>query len=623
MNHNSMKKLRNLGRKLDFFQSPVELMIHKKKSHQSLFGAFMTILMFSFVLSYIINKFVQLGQRKEFQTLYSEVYYEEIPIFPLNSKNFTLQFAFQTENQTNYIDETIYQVNAVMINKASVIVNQKSSLQLTRTVIPLSKCTKIGIPYEDLEDQLDNVDSENTYCLDWNRVSDLSLIGTPEQENYTYIYISFQQCVNDTININSPVCKSKEEIQEKLHRNFILFQLSSYNIDLRNYLKPNVPKVEEIQTTISSKVKKDITLFMQPITTLTEEGLLDELVRKDSTIRYMKSQEVIDFNSDETLASVLIRLANTENISYRIYPKLQDILAQAGGLWEVLMLVFTIMVKPFQALSYKLDVINNLFNFEGQKSQNDQEDGSKQIIKRLTIVQEGVQNNEQDTSNILNQQQLKSSIRFPRGRLKTRTSKLLNSNSAQTEKSSNQMTNSPENDKLIQKGIRYALRKLFNIATLKLRFSPFDYLKYLKWGKKEGKFKQFNYSINKLEKCLDILFIIDKLQEIDKLKMILLTKQQVQLFDFLPKPLISLDPSNLQYNEQTMYSSLLKPYKSQKEKAHEAQLVLDELLENLDDPITIKLISLMDPNIFKLLQIQLDLKKRKLSKVITPDIIES
>ena len=44
------------------------------------------------------------------------------------------------------------------------------------------------------------------------------------------------------------------------------------------------------------------------------------------------------------------------------------------------------------------------------------------------------------------------------------------------------MTNSPENDKLIQKGIRYALRKLFNIATLKLRFSPFDYLKYLKWG---------------------------------------------------------------------------------------------------------------------------------------------
>lgn len=30
-------------------------------------------------------------------------------------------------------------------------------------------------------------------------------------------------------------------------------------------------------------------------------------------------------------------------------------------------------------------------------------------------------------------------------------------------------------------------------------------------SKKEGKFKQLKYSITKLDKCLDILFIIDKL----------------------------------------------------------------------------------------------------------------
>ncbi|CAD8072951.1 unnamed protein product [Paramecium primaurelia] len=623
MKSTNMKKLGNLSKKLDFFSSPVELMIHKKRAHQSLFGAFMTLLMFSCVLTYIINKFVQLGQRKEFQTLYSEVYYEEIPVFPLQSKNFSLQFAFQTDNQTNYIDKSIYQVKAVMVNRAQVMVDNKTNLQLTKTEIPLQKCGKIGIPYEEISDQLDNVDIENTYCLDWNNIKDLSLIGTPEQENYTYIYISFQSCVNDTSNINSQVCKSKEEIQEKLHRNYILFQLSSYNIDLRNYLKPNVPKVEEIQTTISSQVMKDITLFMQPITTLTEEGLLNGLVRKDSTIRYQKTQEVIDFNSDEALASVLIRLANTENISYRIYPKLQDILAQAGGLWEILMLVFTILVKPFQSLSYKLAVINNLFNFEGQKQQKDIEDGGKQILKKLTMVQENVQTNENDASIMLNQSKIKTSIRFPRGRTKSKHQKLEQINSTQTEKSSQIVTNSPENDKLIQKGIRFALRKLFNIATLKLQLSPIDYIKYLKCGKKEGKFKQMQYSVNKLEKCLDILFIIDKLQEIDKLKTILLTKQQVQLFDFLPKPLISLDPSNLQQNETIMYSSLLKPYKTQREKAHEAQQVLDDLLENLDDPITIKLISLMDPNIFKLLQIQQDLKKRQVSKLITPDIIES
>lgn len=53
-------------------------------------------------------------------------------------------------------------------------------MKFTRTEIPLSKCAKIGIPYVDLEDQLDNFDSENIYCLDWNNISDLRLIGTPE-----------------------------------------------------------------------------------------------------------------------------------------------------------------------------------------------------------------------------------------------------------------------------------------------------------------------------------------------------------------------------------------------------------------------------------------------------------
>jgi len=58
MKSTNMKKIGNLSKKLDFFSSPVELMIHKKRSHQSLCGAFMTLLMFSCVLTYIINKFV-------------------------------------------------------------------------------------------------------------------------------------------------------------------------------------------------------------------------------------------------------------------------------------------------------------------------------------------------------------------------------------------------------------------------------------------------------------------------------------------------------------------------------------------------------------------------------------
>lgn len=47
---------------------------------------------------------------------------------------------------------------------------------------------------------------------------------------------------------------------------------------------------------------------------------------------------------------------------------------------------------------------------------------------------------------------------------------------------------------------------------------------------------------------MDILNIIKKLNEIDKLKVLLLNQDQIKLFDYVEKPTISLypyDPSNL------------------------------------------------------------------------------
>ena len=49
--------------------------------------------------------------------------------------------------------------------------------------------------------------------------------------------------------------------------------------------------------------------------------------------------------------------------------------------------------------------------------------------------------------------------------------------------------------------------------------------------------------MGKINNALDITYIIKKLQEIDKLKMILLSTDQIKLFDFLPKPNIDSQDS--------------------------------------------------------------------------------
>lgn len=60
---------------------------------------------------------------------------------------------------------------------------------------------------------------------------------------------------------------------------------------------------------------------MQPITAITNDGFFSDVLRKDTTIKYNTDKEIIDFNPSSDLANIVIRLSNTESISYRIYPK--------------------------------------------------------------------------------------------------------------------------------------------------------------------------------------------------------------------------------------------------------------------------------------------------------------
>jgi len=53
--------------------------------------------------------------------------------------------------------------------------------------------------------------------------------------------------------------------------------------------------------------------------------------------------------------------------------------------------------------------------------------------------------------------------------------------------------------------------------------------------------KYIKLTKKKVNERIDIVYILQKLVEIDKLKMILLNEQQRRVFDYLPKPVVDLD----------------------------------------------------------------------------------
>ena len=71
----------------------------------------------------------------------------------------------------------------------------------------------------------------------------------------------------------------------------------------------------------------------------------------------------------------------------------------------------------------------------------------------------------------------------------------------------------------------------------------------------------FTKSKNVLEDVMDISHILNKLEEFEKLKIILLNTQQLALFSFISQELISLDKNKLKEHEMTN----LKMFKKDKE----------------------------------------------------------
>ena len=55
---------------------------------------------------------------------------------------------------------------------------------------------------------------------------------------------------------------------------------------------------------------------------------------------------------------------------------------------------------------------------------------------------------------------------------------------------------------------------------------------------KTVKMKKVNKAFDKLTAKLDIFYIINKLIELDKLKLLLLDENQLRLIDYIPRPVI-------------------------------------------------------------------------------------
>ncbi|CAD8108683.1 unnamed protein product [Paramecium primaurelia] len=604
------KKILRLLKKVDVFSQPVFLLIKQEQGHKTLFGACLTLGLITFFLYLLILNLYEMRQRKNLNSLSTEIYHAQPQQFKLNEQNFTLTFAFQSPSFYTYIDESVYVVEAKIQTKTTRIAGNEKIDEWTTKDLPLTTCTPKLIRQVELQDYFSHLVLPTNYCIDWNIIKELSLEGTFDSQVYSSILFQFKIC--NELTKKSKECKSRDEIKKQLEQNYFSLQMSSYVIDVNNEDHPFLTKGEDIFTTISSKIFKEISFYMQPITVFTDLGLISENYQIQNTLRYKRHTEMIDLNESDLIMNVVIRLDQIEQQYYRNYPKIQIILSQIGGLWQVFFTAAFLIQKPINMLSYYVRILNSLFEFEQEQkktiiNQIKEDQNPDSLQQELTTRKQ-----QQSAREILVIQNKKKPLqRLQSIKIKKKQFEFIDSltvDHRSKEEAKQQLT----------KAISFSIKQYFQSIQKKLKMKWTDYFYFINCfvNSKNYKSLQIQYSFQKIIKQMDILYILKKLQEIDKLKMILLTESQIKVFDYLQKPIIPLDPNSKQFNLSQNYYSILKPIKTDFQRALDAQNAFKDIAENLNNPINVKLINSIDKTIVDLLK----MRKESLNQFSLDDV---
>ncbi|CAK55713.1 unnamed protein product (macronuclear) [Paramecium tetraurelia] len=542
--NNYSKKICSLLQNLDLFAQEVQLRINKNDKFFTPLGIIMSLILITLSLILAINNIVDVIQKTNPSVVSSDQQEQETPNFILMPNNFTFVISVNKFNLDN-----IYGLDTLF------------SLQFTQCYRKRDTETrKITQEYSNFEAQFQKAyfqqfNKSNIYCINQDEwiANPFSIQGSAASNEFRYLKFNLLVCQNKSEN---NTCYPKDYIQANFPGGLLVYYVQDQLLDLKKPEEFFVPSIRQGSAIFAQKTQKTIIAYHKTVYVQTDVGLfIEDLQERNSYQNYLEkeSSDAVDTNK---LIEYVYQLDPRQTFYNRSYPKIQDIIGTIGGLWQAMYFIISILIMPFIQGFMELSLINKFFTFSYK---------TNAILDDCSISQ--------NRSNLLSPPQSKSTIK-----------KSFTTQKLQIEKISDTTQ------------IAQFLRERKTL--LKLNLS--DLCGFI-FGSQKKQRKQFEYSQRKILQKLDITFILHKLFEIDKLKMVLFTENQLKLFNYFPKPCVS-DSLILNSNDKLLqnqerqieFSYLLKEELTHEMKVQEAYKAYKKIKklnnqEQLDQRILIHL----------------------------------
>ncbi|EWS71801.1 lecithin:cholesterol acyltransferase family protein (macronuclear) [Tetrahymena thermophila SB210] len=511
----------------------------------------------------------------------------------------TLQFSFGMEypqNFTNYIDPQIYTIKAYQMSKKMVFnpqTNQKDIIW-QKDYFKIQQCAQDNFQNPKTRENFLNSSYQDLYCFE--KSSQLAIQGDYLQDNYDLVYIEVYPCQEN--------CKSQQEIESLLGLGYFAIYYSDVIVDPS--IKDNPFKFynRDIYWATSLNSPKIANLYYRNNYVESDFGWIfaDSETQRYPSFSYSDLQNVSD---SDFFMQVIIRFEKQkENMIYRNYARIQDILSEIGGFAQSLIAIGFFLSKFISQGMLYISIINDVFTFKKKKQQEVQNQDYSKIQEKfqsplitnkspyLQDFDEKVKIKSNLNMKTSKKIDLSPNVDFNKQMRLSNLSQFKN----QQQNNFNQSLRFHEQRNSKQDPFKNYLESQQNLNKL----TGIDYLKIFLWPFKNKKLNQnkriLQQSLKRLYGKIDLIKIISQLEEIDKLKKVILNEEQLKLFELIKCPAILEE--ELYANENSNQNDEQMNQLNKLKEGLNAYLIIQQKHEISD--IDLKILENIDPELIKL-----------------------
>ncbi len=347
--------MKNILKNCDLLSQKNSIYFNKKTSHQSLGSGIITLFCYSLIVFFLFYFCIEIIKRKNSSSYFFKKFTPEVGTYYLNTTTIFHYVQLLDENDNIRID-----------NDSFIIFGTDEYIDKFITNFSLEEidhyyygnCIKNDILGN--ESIIYDESIYNSYCIRgfWNSTLKKNILTN--DNNFIYPYLKYGsnskthknigygvyiiKCQN--VSYRNKICKNKNEILNEINKLLrVKFTIIDNNFDITLYKNPVQTYLLEITNHLTGNTITCNNLNFVPVNILSNDGFIFNTNKLIESFRFDLNEKLLyDKNEDNSvLSSFYFIMGNKVEIYMRTYPKIQDALANIGGISKaILMFCFII-----------------------------------------------------------------------------------------------------------------------------------------------------------------------------------------------------------------------------------------------------------------------------------------